>query len=154
MQMPAILEDARRKPELFCWFGAIPHTELQAWSQSRGHVIPDDLQMFWSVTGGGDVFESETILRPNVPAATTSCYQAGDDVETVNVSFREAGCPERFLVFHTGSFLSAVDLTTGRYVNLSESYVVISEYGFLDDWYSQTLRQEFASRYGLNAHSL
>jgi hypothetical protein len=151
--MPTLLDDARRRPELFCWFGAIPKTELQAWLEEHGLAIPADLQSLWCITGGGDVFESETILRPNAPAATTGFYEAGDDIETINASFRQAGCPEHFLVFHTGSFLSAVDLSGFRYVTLSESHAVISEYASLDDWYSQTLRQEFGSRYGLDAYT-
>jgi len=61
-------------PAFFARFGAIPEAEVQDWLQNSGRVLPADLVELWQLTGGGDVFESETIFRPTVPSISNSCF--------------------------------------------------------------------------------
>jgi hypothetical protein len=92
-------------------------SDLQAWLDSNqwlGH-LPSDLLNFWQETGGGDAFESETVLGP------LSDPNLGDDIALVNREFRSRGMPERVVVYHTGLLMSAVDTTIGDYVELEPS---------------------------------
>lgn len=58
-----ILEDAKKRPGLFCWAGEPP--ALDSWVKERGWSIPEDLRHLWCETGGGDFFdEGETIFAP------------------------------------------------------------------------------------------
>lgn len=142
--MATILDDALHKPNAFCWFFAIPATELQVWALCSGIPLPADLLEFWHTTGGGDVFESETILRPNVASRPNASFVVGDDTHSTNNTAHKAwGLPEHFLLFQVGAFRSAVDLRTAEYVTLSESHSIESEFASLDDWYRRTLRAEF-----------
>jgi len=104
--------------------------------------LPDDLVDLWHELGGGDLFESETILSPFGSSAL------GDDIQGVNeLHFRQGLSPE-YLLFHKGLYLSAVRLADGKYVALFDSYVPFKEYSSLEDWYSD-LRSEYAALYGL-----
>jgi hypothetical protein len=62
--MLAILKDAEIRPDLFAWFGAIARGQIEVWLRSSNLEEPDDLLDFWTKTGGGDLFEGETIFRP------------------------------------------------------------------------------------------
>lgn len=147
--MPQILEDAARKPDVFCWFGAIPAGEIEAWTERVAVHLPSDLLDFWRFTGGGDAFESETILRPNVTSRPNAAFVVGDDTDSANNSHRASGMPEYLFLFGVGLFLSAVDLRTARYVTFSPRYSIRAEYASFEDWYLHTLRAEFGQRYGL-----
>jgi hypothetical protein len=60
-----VLDDAKRRPDLFIWQGAIDQIRLDAWIGSRTLRIPSDLRSFWIETGGGDflVIRSEYAHR-------------------------------------------------------------------------------------------
>jgi hypothetical protein len=146
-----ILDDALREPNAFCWFGAISAPELEVWAHRNCISLPKDLMDFWHITGGGDLFESETILRPNVASRPSEYFTELDDTDTTNdTAHRACGMPEHFFLFQVGAFHSAVDLRTGKYVTLSESQSIESEFASLEDWYLRTLRAEFGARYGLH----
>lgn len=153
--MARVLEDSKRNPDAFCWFGAIPSDELEAWGERSGIALPADLLEFWQVTGGGELFESETILRPDVPSRPNSCFLAGDDTTVANATHKAHGMPDHFFAFQTGAFLSAIDLHTMEFVTLDESnaYTTTARFASFDDWYVHTLRAEFASRHGLDPRS-
>ncbi len=57
--------------------------------------------------------------------------------------------PSEVFLFEIGAFRSAVVLKTQRYVTLREDYSIGSSFDSFDDWYRNTLRLEFAARYGL-----
>jgi len=119
---------------------------LQAWLAGNEWlgVCPSDLLLFWQETGGGDVFETETILGPSGDP------QMGEDIGSVNRAMRSRGMPTRFLIFHIGSLVSAADTEAGDYVELEEStFRVLRRFATLDEWYVATLRQEYRQRYGL-----
>jgi hypothetical protein len=59
-----LLADAKAAPDLFSWNGSISRDLLEDWVAALRWRIPSDLVEFWVATGGGEVFESERLLRP------------------------------------------------------------------------------------------
>lgn len=150
--MLILLQDAKRWPKPFQWFGAIPRLEIEDWLRRERLVLPPDLIEFWEVTGGGDVFE-ETILRRTVRSVPNSGY-VEDDIESVNAYHAAAGNPQGFYIFMDATFLSAVRLHDQEFVTLARNYVVENSFPSLDEWYISTLRAEFGERYGLGPASI
>lgn len=146
--MPILLEDARRVPRILFPFGAIPEAELSAWLQHNALVLPAELLELWRLTGGGDIFESETIFRPTVPSTPNSSF-VEDDIEGANAAHDAKGKASELYIFQQGSFLSAVRLSDQKFVTLSKGYAVQNSFESLDDWYVETLRAEYGERYGL-----
>jgi len=105
-------------------------------------TAPFDLIDFWIATGGGDFFESETILGP------IGDDRLGDSVRVANSVHSERGMPSRYLLFRTGVGLGAIDQQTGRYVELSPAYYPIGSFETFNEWYCD-IRRDFAETYGL-----
>ena len=147
-----LLTDESVRPQLFHWNGAIRRADLDQWLLENQIQVPHDLVELWATTGGGDLFESETILGPH------GNVELGDDVLSVNATHRARGLGVDFVLFHIGLGLSAVRLSDGKYVSLSEDdYRVTAEYSSLADWYERAIREEYAERYGLplrNMHAI
>lgn len=134
------------RPDLFHWNGRMDSASLRAWLDHNLWLdrCPPDLLAFWKETGGGDVFESETILGP------LGDPQLGDDIAAVNREMRSRGMPENFVVYHIGLLMSAVDTALGDYVELAQAdFHVLRRFVSLDDWYNATLRAEYRQRYNL-----
>lgn len=139
----ALREDATERPDLFVWRGAIRREELREWLDAKRLDLPDDLVELWLETGGGDLFESETLLAPFGDPAS------GDDVGGVNEAFRIRGLSSAHLIVSTGIFLAALRLADKKWVLLDqETFQEERECGSFDDWY-RLVRAEFAERYGL-----
>jgi len=137
-------KDRLARPDLFHFFGAIQPEKLDAWLLERKLVIPADLKQLWCETGGGDLFESETILGPFGPRDT------GDDVDSVSQGQWQNGMPADWLVFHTGLGLSVVKMSSGEYASLPlDSYDVCETFRSLEDWYTMLIRKEYAPHYGM-----
>lgn len=117
---------------------------LNIWLQKHNLNLPEDLIAFWQVTGGGDLFESETILSP------FGDTYLGDDIDSVNEFHYSQGMKRDYLVFHVGTGLSAVRLADGHYVTLRDNYQELSEFFSLDDWYVGEVRSQFANQYHLD----
>ena len=140
-----IFSDAEARPDLFLWNKSIDRSSLKEWLAENRWQIPDDLFLFWRETGGGDIYETETIFGPVGDA------DLGEDVLEINEELREEGMPEDFLVFHQGTGgLSAVRLSDGQYLQLSEdNFSESGTYSSLEEWYDRVIRDEYADRYGL-----
>jgi hypothetical protein len=140
--MSRILRDALERPDLFHWNGPIDSTALDAWLQLHGmDRCPRDLRRFWEATGGGDLFETETILGP------FGKVEWGDDVLGQNEVDRDGRLTKSRLVFARDDhgFGGVVDLDSGQYLGAAAG----ESFRSLDDWYVSTLRNEYAARYGL-----
>ena len=146
--MLILLRDAQGVPDVLQPFGAIPAAELREWLRQNAVALPPDLIELWEVTGGGDIFDSETVFRPTVPSIPNA-YFIGDDVEGRNVAHAAKGKPSGLYIFQEGAFLSAIRLSDQKFVILTKNYAVEDSFGSLDDWYVRTLRAEFGERYGL-----
>ena len=147
--MLTILKDAERRPDLFGWFGAIGRGYIELWSRSSNLDAPSDLVDFWSQTGGGDLFESETMFRPTLIPTPVPYFVSGDDIDTANQQRIRDGMPKSYLAFHDGIFLSAVRLADKKLVTLSGKHEETALFSDLDDWYLRTLRELYGTRYGL-----
>lgn len=144
-----ILQDAEQWPMAFGWFGPIPQAEIQDWLHRNRVTLPSDLTTLWAKTGGGDAFESETILRPTVASVPNAGY-VSDDIESENQL--PAAPSGGLLIFHRGAFLSAIRLEDQVFVTLGDNHEIKNQYRSLDEWYVNTLRAEFGPRYGLDSN--
>ena len=140
-----IQEDQAKHPELFRFSGSITTAQLNGWLQERNLVVPDDLKRLWCETGGGEMFETETILSP------FGQTNLADDLDSVNAFHRRKGLPSNYLIFHTGiGGLTVVKMPVGEYLSVREdSYEVQRTFASLADWYARLIRSEYASRYAL-----
>lgn len=139
----SIFDDAHAKPHLFRWNGAIVSQRLADWSRKQSWRIPPDLSEFWARTGGGIVFETETLLKPIVGA---------DDekgVEQATDWLKGRGMPNGFFVIHEGLCLTVVRYEDGAYLTLDDRARIAGLYDSFDNWYVQVLRAEYGERYGL-----
>lgn len=144
-----ILEDARDRPDLFVWYGTAPNLDLQSWQRRRGLKLPCDLLLLWERTGGGDIFETETLIGPAPDP------EWADSFDDVNEWYRKSGLPHGFAIFHIGRCLSAIRLSDGKYTILEEnSNRILREYETLDEWYEHELRDEYADAYGLSGGTI
>lgn len=139
----AIEADAVKRPLLFRWRGPLPEDTLRHWTM-RHRSVPPDLLRFWSSTGGGEAFETETFLSPIGEPST------GDDIDGVTSSYRRAGLPPDWVVFHVGLGLSAFHLIDGRLAWFGQRTGEPTQvFDSFDGWYRGTLRPEYADRYAL-----
>lgn len=139
-----ILEDSIKLPNCFIWYGAIKPEKLELWLKENGLKIPIDYFEFLCTTGGGDIFEGETILGPFGKAET------GDDLIGTNYYNWKNGMPWDFLIFHIGLGISIIKKKDSNYCVLDENYSVKKTFKNFDDWYINYLREEYADRYELN----
>src|SRR4051812_26130713 len=114
--MLSIVQDAERNPKVFCWFGAIPASEINEWLIASGLKLPSDLLEFWRVTGGAEIFESETVFRPPVSSLPNQYFLVGDDTASKNLWHQSKGLPTGLFIFQEGAFLSAVRQHDQRFV--------------------------------------
>jgi hypothetical protein len=140
-----MLVDLQRYPRVFVFQHPISEDHLDAWLAQRSLHIPDDLKRVWLQVGGGDMFESETLLAP------LGDEDMGDDIDAVNRVYRSRGLSANYLVFHDGlGGLSVVRLSDGQYAQLDkDTFIETTIYPSFDEWYQRVLRAEYASRYGL-----
>jgi hypothetical protein len=90
------------------------------------------------------------MLRPTQVPSTQSHFVDGDDVESAT-EFRVAnGMPESYLLFHTGTCLSAVRLADQMFVTLDDKFSETGVFPNLDEWYMGALRPIYAELYGLS----
>lgn len=148
--MLAILKDAAARPELFGWFGPIAKNEIDSWLKRSNLRVPDDVRELWVVTGGGDFFdEGETLLRPTGVRSSEPYFIEGTDFMDSANQFRiSKGMSIDYLLFHIGTFHTAIRLSDQKIVTLDEAWRLIKVFSDLDDWYLATLRSDYADVYG------
>ena len=147
--MLKILKDAESSPKIFFWFGAIAIEQIKSWMRSNSIIVPPDLGEFWSQTGGGDLFDGETILRPTRIPSIFPYFIDGDDVDSVAQFQIQNGMPDSYLPFHIGSCFSVVRLPSQTFVTLDEKFQETAGFATFDEWYTRTLRADFGAHYGL-----
>jgi len=144
--LPTIYEDALKRPDLFRWFG-VTEAEFENWLTALPLSVHPGLVGLWRRTGGGDLFESETLLGPLVK-------DEGDNVLKLNEYHWSKGLPSDLLIFHKGLCFSASSVDSRRHRNRlvsfrSGSYQIGRQFNTFNEWYQQTIRAEYAERYGL-----
>jgi hypothetical protein len=139
-----IIIDSKKRPDLFKWFGKINPQQLGSWLAEKQFLIPADLFEFFCQTGGGDIFETETILGP------FGNKELGDDLEGMNMFHRKKGMQSKYLIFHIGLGISVIDQNSFHYLILDNNYSKVNTFDSFDNWYVNYLRAEYAERYGLS----
>lgn len=152
--MLTILKDAEGRTDVLVTFGAIPLEHIESWVKANSLNVPDDLVEFWSQTGGGDLFDdSETILRPTSTPSNYPGFVDGDDVSSATQFRIQGGMSRSYLLFHIGSFFSAVRLDDKMLVTLDQNFRETGEFLTFNEWYLHTLRADYAAHYGLPERS-
>jgi hypothetical protein len=137
-------KDMSIRPDLFDLTGSIDNQTVDAYLEQESRLPPELLHM-WREVGGGELFETETLLSP----AGSSVL--GDDIVSVNTFHHRRGLSTQYIVFHVGvGGLTAYDKKEDVICQLdSERYDIIATFPSLDVWYSEVLHGEYARRYGL-----
>ena len=99
-----IYSDIRYRPSIFCQAKSITTKELDDWLQANSCEITPGLRDFWLVMGGGEFFESETILSPHGDKSL------GDNILARNQLLQKQGLSPNYFVFHVGLGYSAIRL--------------------------------------------
>lgn len=140
--MEQLARDIETAPDLFGWTGPVPRDRIEAAIEQAACVVPEALVDLWEKYGVLDMFESETILSP--------IHRDHDNIAEVNETLRERGMPRRYLVFHTGLYLTAIRQPDGAIVQLDEErFVEDATYASLEDWYERGIGSLYRDRYGL-----
>lgn len=139
MSQWTILNDSRIQPVLFSWRGHVPRASVLDVLETYlpGLLGAPDLIDLWTVTGGGDFLETETLLSPVGDPAL------GDALVDTNERYHLLGFPRSGLLFSTGTHLGAFDVEVGEYLLLRDArprFVVEGRYRSFDAWYAQGLR--------------
>jgi len=139
-----ILRDSDLHPGVFFWSGSLSASAIKEWERTQLLSAPEDLKQLWSLKGGGDLFESETILQP------FGAKEEYDLIEPVSTVRWERGLSRDFCVFHTGLVDSVFRKSDGAIFSLpTDDPTQMIPFRDLDDWYVNALRSEYAERYGL-----
>jgi hypothetical protein len=138
-----IIEDAATNPAAFRWNGPISPAALDAWLLPRALSVPADLRHFWIATGGGTAFESEVLHGPFGDSAV------GHDFDGPNASYHSRGLTPDLLLFHAGTWISAVRHGDGRYLLMEPDHTLVAELPSFEAWYVASIRREFGEKYGL-----
>jgi hypothetical protein len=129
---------------VFISFGAIAHGEIESWMRAASLTIPSDLIDFWCQTGGGDLFDdSETMLRPTRIPSSYPGFLQGDDIESATQFRVQNGMPASYLLFHSGTFLSAIRLADQKFVSMDDAFQETGVFSTFEEWYAGTLRPIF-----------
>ena len=133
-----------KMPCLFAWWGPEDEGRLSAWAREKRGCVPEDLFRWWSIHGGGELFETETLLSPFGNPAM------GDDVDATTQIQHAKGLSSNWTVFHVGFGFSAFDLNDAHFAWFQRHQRSPSaEFDSLEAWYKGILRKEYAERYGL-----
>jgi hypothetical protein len=130
-------DDIHNYPDLFCLKEPLSEPDIRRTTDLWRP--PDDLLEFWREFGSGDMFESETILRP---------FAASSSVEFISEREQNKGFPRHLTVFHLGIFVSGFD-SEGFETFERDSYNFLGRFRTLDDWYVEMIRGSFEERYRL-----
>ena len=139
-----IFKDAGERPDLFQWTGPIEPRALRDWVDRHNILLHRDIFDLLARTGGGDLFETETILSP------FGGEVGGDNAVQANLFHRGQGLPSDHWLFHVGLAFSAVRQSDCVLAALSRGYSVAETFHDFDQWYVEVLRNEYEKRYGLS----
>jgi hypothetical protein len=137
-----ILKDSDVRPDLFDWRGGLSISEIEKWEREQSVSVPEDLKQLWNIKGGGDLFETETILQSSGP-------DEDDLVLPTSKWFWGKGLDSDCYVFHEGLYISTFRRSDDLLRSLNTSnFSEVGTFRTLDDWYL-SLRAEYGERYGL-----
>jgi len=132
MVLELIHEQQKTNPSLLFAYGKIEETKLANELQKINYKFPNELIGFWKEFGGGDLFETETILSP-FPIANEFIY----DIQTINQFHYSIGLDKNYIIFQeNGSQMTAFDKQTNALVVLSkEDYSIENKFDNFENWF-------------------
>jgi hypothetical protein len=137
-----LLRDSHLRPDIFLWSGPLPISEIEKWEREQSLSAPEDLKRLWSLKGGGDLFDTETILQPfGAPEH--------DLIGPASQPFWEKGLSTEYCVFHTGLNDSVFRKSDGALFTLKSDPGGMSQFKDLDEWYRVAVREVYAKGYAL-----
>jgi hypothetical protein len=139
--MNTLLKESASRPDIFVWKGKLALSDVRAWEQRLALRVPSDLAELWSLKGGADIFESETVLQPFGTVEE-------DLIEPESAARWARGLSRGYFVFHTGTWDSLFRAVDGQMFRGTADDPECQRYPSLDDWY-KALRAEYGARYGL-----
>ena len=124
----------RKKPYMLFEFGLPNKKELDKELKKHDFAFPKELVKFWKTYGGGDLFETETILYPLDTDNTEY-----DSMPLMNRFFEEKGFNNDYYIFHTNnSTLAAFHKKTHEIVvfgNELTKFRIERHYKNIDEWF-------------------
>lgn len=118
-------------------------SEIEEWEREQAVTIAEDLKQLWNLKGGGELFESETILHPVIGAE--------DDLVLPRSKWLWGkGLDSEYYVFHEGLYVSVFRNSDKSLRSLNtRNFGQVGIFQTMDEWYLRTLRAEYGDRYGL-----
>jgi hypothetical protein len=138
----SLRSDVEDFSNVFNWKGPIASDAVNQFLVQEATQIPDDLHDLWLAKGSGDLFESEELYGPD---------GSEEDISVMQTLMSDEGLlTQNFVIFHRGTWLSAIDRDSGLITAFGAGLVPVAKpFRSLDQWYMQLIRPEFRERYGL-----
>ncbi len=138
-----IKSDIKKYPTILFPFGRIGAAELKKELNNYNFKFPSELVDIWSEFGGGDFFQTETILYP---------YQNEhiDNIVDVNNFLIKEGMPVKYFAFHIGrgEVTAFLKEDNNRIVNLKrDSWQETYHYSSFKDWFADLRMELISMRY-------
>jgi len=127
-----VKEALKTNPSLLFAYGKIEETKLANELQKINYNFPDELIGFWKEFGGGDLFETETILYP-----LQSTNELVDSLVPTNDFYHTNGLDNKYIIFQKNAAqLTVFDSQTDEIVLLSTgNYVVRKRFENFENWF-------------------
>ena len=87
------------------------------------------------------------MLRPTRIPSSYPGFLQGDDIESATQFRIQNGMPASYLLFHSGTFLSAIRLADQKFVSLDDGFQETGVFSTFEEWYAGTLRPIFVEVY-------
>lgn len=130
-------------PRSFFPFGKVDSFTLDNEIRKYSFKFPDELVSIWKEYGGGDLYQTETILYPLQNDKI-------DNVVDLNNAYWADGMPRNNFVFHIGTGgVTAFNLETGEVINLNtDNWNVTCRYLSFVDWFKNLRNELMLMDYG------
>lgn len=125
-------KELKVNPNIFVPYGRINKRILKNELQKYHFNFPKELIKFWINYGGGDLFETETILSP-IPSEKEFVY----DIKKINNFRHENGLSDKYIVFQeNASEMTAFDKETNEIVILNkDKYEIEERFENINTWF-------------------
>lgn len=125
-------KELKKNPDIFVPYGKINKRILVEELQKYKFNFPKELIKFWINYGGGDLFETETILSP-IPSESEFVY----DIRKINDFRYKNGLNKRYIIFQeNASEMTAFDKETNEIVVLDkDKYKIEERFENINKWF-------------------
>jgi hypothetical protein len=120
-------------PHIIFPYGAIEPEKLKSGLSKMNYQFPKELFDFWVEFGGGDLFETETILSP-IPSDNEFIY---DIINTNDFKYKN-GLSHKYITFQeNASYMAAFDKETNEIVIIAkDNYQEEERFNNFNAWFA------------------